>query len=446
MKQWVPSILSAVFLFGSALAVQAEQVKLDVSPAYSVMKADQKQTAWMRVGMTGFKLESEKERAPVNLALVLDRSGSMQGEKMVRAREAAIDAVKRLKETDIVSVLAYADGVTVLVPATKLTDKDFVIAQIQKITADGSTALFAGVSKGAAEVRKFQSDERVNRVILLSDGKANVGPSSPSELGTLGESLRKENITVSTFGLGLGYNEDLMVQLASHSGGNHEFVESAAALAKIFEREFNDVTSVVAQNVKVEMTIPEGIRPVRVLGNDAEINGQEILIDMAQIYSEQNKFVVVEVELPSHEAGEKMKLADVSLAYKNMKTSSDERLSVTSNIAFDTSDDKVKASLNRAVMEDVVLMVANEQSKLATVQLDEGDVASCRRILISNGHFIEDNAKLLKSKKLERLYIINGNQTRQIEGRELNRARKSLRAAQSQVDSQQPGGPASAAP
>jgi Ca-activated chloride channel family protein len=212
----------------------AQKLALNAMPGFSILKADQKQQAWLRVGLKGFRLEREGTRAPINVAIVLDRSGSMQGEKIQRAREAAIGALDLLGADDIVSIIAYDSDVNVLVPATKLTDKEHVAAIIRAIQPGGNTALFGGVSKGAAEVRKFIDDKRVNRVILLSDGLANVGPSSPGELGDLGASMKKENISVSTLGLGLGYNEDLMVQLAGKSGGNHQFIENASELADIF--------------------------------------------------------------------------------------------------------------------------------------------------------------------------------------------------------------------
>ena len=178
------------------------------------MLADKKQAAFVKIGLTGFKLDSKDKRAPVNVAIVLDKSGSMEGDKIAKAKDAAIAAIGRLGSDDIVSVVAYDSTVQVIVPATKLSDKESVIEQIRRIEAGGSTALFAGVSKGADELRKFLDKNRVNRVILLSDGLANVGPQSPSELGALGASLMKEGISVSTMGLGLDYNEDLMTKLA----------------------------------------------------------------------------------------------------------------------------------------------------------------------------------------------------------------------------------------
>jgi len=246
----------------------ADQLTLNVSPVQTVLKASEKGNTWIQVEVIGFKQESTEQRAPVNLAIVLDRSGS----------------------NDIVSIVTYDSVVNVLVPATKLTEVEQVIAKIRGIESEGGTALFAGVSKGVAEVRKFLDKEHVNRVILLSDGRANVGPSSPGELASLGESLVKENISVSTFGLGLGYNEDLMAGLASSSGGNHLFVEDTEVLVDAFRREFDDVTSVVAQEVDIEITIPEGIRPVRVLGNDSDIAGQTIVTRTRDCFSVIRKY------------------------------------------------------------------------------------------------------------------------------------------------------------
>ena len=180
----------------------SQQLTLDVSPVNNVLKANEKQTVWIRVGLKGARLDAGKKRPAANVAIVLDKSGSMNGEKMNQARAAAIDAVRMLNKDDIVSVVTYDSTVNVLVPATKLSEPEQVISKIRGIKSGGNTALFAGVSKGAAEVRKFLDRKRVNRVILLSDGLANIGPSSPGELGNLGKSLQKENISVSTLGLG----------------------------------------------------------------------------------------------------------------------------------------------------------------------------------------------------------------------------------------------------
>jgi len=415
-----------------------------VTPVRSVLKAGTKQTTWIRVGLDGFELKSDAPRPAANVAIVMDKSGSMQGEKIARARDAAIDALRLLEPDDIVSIVTYDSTVNVVVPATKLTDREYIVAKIRAIQASGNTALFGGVSKGAAEVRKFLNKERVNRVILLSDGLANVGPFAPGELGALGASLLKENISVTTLGLGLGYNEDLMAQLAGQSGGNHYFVEQASELATIFRSEFDDVLSVVAQEIDVTITIPEGIRPVRVLGNDADINGQQVVTRLAAIYSRQNKHVVIEVETPSSDPNSTLHMASVKVTYSNMKTHKQDTLTGAAKVSFSDSDNEVAASLNKIVMADVVALVSSEKNKLATRYLDAGDLVRCRETLSKNVAYLNANAVLLpEAKRLAELSTLNRIQADRLEGVTDNKddravsARKATREYQNLVDRQQ---------
>jgi len=179
---WATLCMAAVAVGLASETHAADQLALNVSPVQKTLDADKKGNTWVRVELVGAEQAADEKRAPVNLAIVLDRSGSMGGEKIKRAKEAAINAVGQLGPNDIVSIVAYDSVVTTLVPATKLTDVKSVIEEIRSIEVGGSTALFAGVSKGAAEVRKFSDKEHVNRVILLSDGLANIGPSSAGEL------------------------------------------------------------------------------------------------------------------------------------------------------------------------------------------------------------------------------------------------------------------------
>lgn len=454
MKTWMTVLVAVVIAIArpellaansDVVSGNAPKLTLNAQPAYGVLKAGEKQLAWMRVGLTGFKMEKDGPRPPLNVAIVLDRSGSMQGDKIARAREAAIGALELLKPTDIVSVIAYDSDVSVLVPATKFTDKEQVVAAIRAIESAGNTALFGGVSKGASEIRKFLDDKHVNRIILLSDGLANVGPSSPGELGSLGASLKKENITVSTLGLGLGYNEDLMVQLAGQSGGNHQFIENASELADIFRREFDEVLSVVAQEIDLKISIPDGLRPVRVLGNAADVNGQTIVTRLAQVYSEQQKHVVIEVEIPesfaaatgeSADSAQPVSLATVDVTYANMQSHESESLTGKVEVRFSTSPDAVAASLDKAVMADVVSLVASEQNKLATELLDRGDLAGCRAILKDNADFLSTNSVQLLCPSLETSAQWNRAQLKQLEDVTSNTAPGALNSRKAQRDYQ----------
>ena len=397
LKQTGWMLLAAI---GMQMPIQAQQVQLDVAMSKSFLIADQKQIAHMKIGLTGFEMASKEERPPVNVAIVLDRSGSMSGQKIEHAKKAAVQAIDYLGKDDIVSVIAYDHNVTVVVPATKVSDKADIKKRISTLQPGGNTALFAGVSKGAAEIRKFADKDRVNRVILLSDGKANSGPSSPKALGDLGASLKKEGISVTTWGLGNGYNEDLMDQLAQRSDGNHTFIESPQQLAGIFEAEFGDILSVVAQEVAIDIKCAAGIRPVKVLNREAEISGQRIMTQLNQLYSRQEKYILVEVEIPATEADETRKIADVEISYANMLTETTDEISSSLSVKFTRSKEVAEKSTNEEAMTEVVLQKATAANKLATSLRDQGDIQQAKKVLKENWGYLEYNGKLLNSSKL----------------------------------------------
>src|SRR5262249_5389311 len=157
-----------------------------------------------------------------------------------KAKEAALMVLDRLQPNDYLSVITYDSTVDVIVPSSHPSERSQTRELISALTPQGSTALFAGVTNGIEEVGKHLDPHRVNRIILLSDGQANVGPRSPNELGRLGEVAGRQGISITTIGVGLDYNEDLMTQLALASDGNHAFAENATDLASIFQHELGD--------------------------------------------------------------------------------------------------------------------------------------------------------------------------------------------------------------
>ncbi|WP_372367542.1 VWA domain-containing protein [Candidatus Uabimicrobium sp. HlEnr_7] len=361
----------------------SDEVKIETLLVQPVLKAGEKQTAYIKVGLTGFQMKQEK-RIAANVAIVLDKSGSMDGEKIEKARKAAIIALECLNKNDIVSIVAYDDGAQVIVPATKAREKENIIRQINRIYADGGTALYAGVEKGAVEVRKFFSKNKVNRVILLSDGQANVGPRTPYDLSALGERLVEEGISVTTIGLGLDYNEDLMVKLARSSNGNRYFARAANQLNIIFEREFSDVLSVVAQEVVINIHCADGIRPIRSLNRDPSIDGQNITLYLNQIYSEQEKYLIFEVEIPPTPVNDTRKIAQVDISYANMKTSVTDRQSHFLTARFSKSDEEIKKATHKEAMSDALLQIAVKQNRLAVELRDKGEVSKAKEILQKN--------------------------------------------------------------
>lgn len=426
-------LTAAAALFAFAVATTADQVQLNVELAKPVLKAGLKQTTHLKVGLTGFERTPDSRRPPVNIAIVLDKSGSMQGEKIRQAREAAKMAIGRLGADDIVSVVSYDSTVNVLTPATKVTDKARINSQIDLIQAGGSTALFGGVSKGAAELRKFFDPKRVNRIFLLSDGQANVGPKSPQELGELGASLAKEGISVTTLGLGLGYNEDLMTQLAMKSDGSHSFIEEPAQLTRIFNEDFGEALQVVAQKVVVKITCREGVRPVRTLGREADIAGQTVVTTMNQIYSGQEQFVLLEVEVPATRVGAVRDIATVHLDYLNMETLVDDRLSSSVAARFTDSDSEIAKAVSTEVMVASISQIAVENNKKATALRDQGRIEEARNLLLSNSAYLKENAERYQSGFLRDYRALNDFSAANLDAAKWNANRKQMRYEQQAI-------------
>ena len=410
----------------------AKTVELDVQSDRGVFLAGQTQTAYVRIGLRGCPIEILEERVPVNVAIVIDKSGSMNsGGKIQAAKEAAILALHRLKPSDIVSVILYDSTVEVLVPATKMTDRDRIIRKIHGIGAGGSTALYAGVQTGADEVRKFLSSNRVNRIVLLSDGLANVGPDSPRALGKLGADLIDESISVTTIGLGSGYNEDLMSQLAFRSDGGHYFCEEPDELAGIFDQEFGRTLSVVAQEVNIEIICGEDMRPVRLLGREGTIQGRTVTLDMNHIYSEHEKYVILEVEIPPQKIDKVRELALVRVNYEDMKTNQQVKNSGSVEVCFSDTRTRVENSVNKPVYADVVEQIAIENNEKALALRDKGQIDDAKQVLMDNSSYLRSNAAVLNSPKLESYAYENEKDSDAVQTEDWGVQRKAMRESQS---------------
>ena len=301
----------------------------------------------------------------------------------------------------------------------------------------GTTALFAGVSHGIEEVSKFLDSKRVNRVVLLSDGQANVGPSSPAELGRLGAAAGKSGISVSTIGLGLGYNEDLMTQLAMRSDGNHGFAETADQLATLFNHELGDVLSVVAQDVIIEIEFDEGVRPLRGLNREIEIHGNKAHVALNQLYAKQEKYLLIEVDVPATITGQKIALANVEVAYDNMTTHKRDKLASKLDVAFSTDKKTVAKRENRKVMVAAVEAVAAERNKQALALRDQGKVEQAEKALRDNAVDLKRKSRKYKSKRLKSYSDSNFEDSRNLRGQSWKKQRKKMRKVQHSIDTNQ---------
>lgn len=259
------------------------QIELIITPLRSGLLAghDTTATALIRVRAPAAPDGNARDRSPLNLAIVIDRSGSMQGRPLAEAKRCAEFVVGGLALSDTVSVVAYDNRVDVLAPSHKLTDRNKVLAVIRSITEGGSTALFDGWRLGADQALFGHTQEHVSRVLLLSDGNANHGLMDPDQIASKVAHVAEQGVSTSTYGLGHHFNEHLMMEMARAGQGNGYYGESVQDLMDPFQQEFDLLNSLCARRLSLSLEAADGVE-VRLLNRYEEIGqGRWRLPDLA---------------------------------------------------------------------------------------------------------------------------------------------------------------------
>ncbi|MBI4429910.1 MAG: VWA domain-containing protein [Ignavibacteriales bacterium] len=255
-------------------------------------------TVFLQLSISTPEIGTSKRR-PMNLAVVLDRSGSMDDEaKIEYARKTLFSLIDQLTSEDIFSLVIYDDVIEVLKKAGRVGNKKELRRLVQRVQPRGSTNLGGGMVEGFRQAQKFASKEYVNRVILLSDGLANTGITDDRELNRIARRYRSQSISLTTMGVGLDYNENLMMGLAEHGGGNYYFIESPNGLASIMSKEFNLMAKVVAHNAFIEFTPGKGVEVRDVIGCEFGKERWTFTIPVGDLYSNDRREFTVELLVP----------------------------------------------------------------------------------------------------------------------------------------------------
>jgi Ca-activated chloride channel family protein len=241
-------------------------------------------------------------RPPVDIAFVIDRSGSMSGGKLELAKEAVNQAVSRLNDDDRMAVVIFDDSVQDILPLMPASKEmqGILAARLNNVHPGGSTNLSDGWLTGCQHVATANPPApvgRMRRVILLTDGQANAGITDAAELAHHAGVLRGNGISTTTMGLGEGFDELLLGGMAEAGGGNFQHISAATGLRKIFDDEIGEMTTIAALMPRLEIRLPEGVTgellnqfPSRMVGRQLQIDLRDLaggeIVDLVILLSQ----------------------------------------------------------------------------------------------------------------------------------------------------------------
>ncbi len=255
--------------------------------------------------------------SPLDLAIVVDRSGSMKGKRLQNALAAASGMIRRLREGDRVSVVAYNTSAEVVVPTATIGvgSREALVEVVEKITAGGDTCISCGIT--TAMNLLSNGPDRVNRILLLSDGEATAGVKDEPGFREIAARCRRMGTSITSIGVDVEYNERVMASLAQESNGRHFFVEDASGLPAVFDEELDSLSKTVAQSAEVVLDLAPGVEVVRVLDRSFRRDGTRAVVPMGSFAAGETKTVLAQIRVPRGAEGERA-ITDVRLSYSNL--------------------------------------------------------------------------------------------------------------------------------
>jgi len=333
-------------------------------------------------------------RPPLDVAVILDRSGSMSGEKILAVKQAALDLLKELAPTDRISLLSYASDVTVhgerlLADAAGMT---LIRQELLPIDATGGTALGPAMIQGLDLLEAAKRPEEVlAHVLLLSDGQANNGETNPDVLGARAAAGFGEGVSISTLGVGLDYNEDLMTKLADQGGGRYHFIQDSQAIPNVLADEMAGLVATVATGMTLELQPADGIKVDTIFGYPTTAEGSLTRARIGALGAGQSRDIIIRLDLPES-TGDSIALGVLAIDFSDL-TQQGQRAHAELALRVELSADASKALA--AENTEVTVRVAEVES---AAKLDAASRA------VASGDY--DGARGLLQEDITRLQLL----------------------------------------
>lgn len=307
-----------------------ETLQLDARLGHGMLGQYGAGETYLFAQVTGADRSTDRAASPpINLGIVIDKSGSMKGERIANALRAAVLAVSRMRDGDRVSVVSFASAAEVVVPPTVISagTRDGIEASIRGIRLGGETCMSCGLELAMRELMGTPAGaDQVTRMLLLSDGAANSGIRDVPGLRSLAGRMRERGCSISTIGVDVDFDEKVMAAIANEANGRHYFVRDAAGLPSIFAQEFDSLVASVARDSELVVTLGSGVEVEQVFDRAFRREGDRLIIPFGAVSRAQQKTVLLKLRVPVGVPGTRP-VADLKLTFRDLVERADGALS-----------------------------------------------------------------------------------------------------------------------
>jgi Ca-activated chloride channel family protein len=349
------------------------------------VQANGTRQVYAELRLTGDARTSPETAArPVAMALVLDVSGSMDGEKIAQARESVLSMVAQMRDDDRISLVTYSDNARVVQPLARVADvRASLQVVVPTIQIEGGTNIPSGLMLGAQTLAEAPT-ELVRRVVLMSDGRDGSGRA----LDVIASDIRsraEQGVTLSSLGVGADYDETYMSRLADAGRGNYEFLRDGAQLRAFLGRELREATNTTVERAVAEVTLPAGWRLTRAYGAEATTTGQTVRIPIGAIASNEERRYVLDLAVDAPALANTAGGLRASLAWHAVPDNRDVRVDTGAlALAVVSTEAEAVASRNAAVFAEAESTVVAAGQQEAVNAWRSGNVAQAQAMASRN--------------------------------------------------------------
>lgn len=300
-------------------------------------------------------------RAPLNVCLCIDRSGSMEGEPLEYVKRACDYVVDMLEPNDILSIVTFEEQVDVLMPARRVVNKALVKEHIHRLQVGNTTNLYDGMVAACMQIASVmpQTAGYVNRVLLLTDGEPTAGLKDYNSIVQQVAEQKRRGISITALGFGSEYNEELMAGIARRSGGNYYYIQRPDLLPEVFRRELQSLMTIVAKNVRIRFLLSKWVQLRQIHGMQPSFQERAVEVTLPDIERGTSRTALAELEFDRHPAGI-YRVARVEVAYDDVVNNRPEHAAADCVFEFTGDRSRIAAHVNPIVRNELEIAMASQ--------------------------------------------------------------------------------------